>query len=159
MQSLEDEWYVVRHSGEIPEIALFSARHYLTEDAEGPRLKLSEEQWRTLVRAAEERYHEIVLRDLQQENRGSSGYRGIKRSIVNWRRFCSFCWRQRVDNRRFRNEVAATLLLYLMEELVEIGSGRREPSINCTYDELNSFALELGLAIDGLPEVIRSLCL
>ncbi len=51
---LENEWYAVRHSGEIPEIALCSAFYYLVEDRSGPRSDLNVAQSRMLVEAAEE---------------------------------------------------------------------------------------------------------
>jgi len=35
---VENECYAVRHFGEIPEIALYSALHYLTKAEENPRL-------------------------------------------------------------------------------------------------------------------------
>ena len=82
-EHLDNEWFVVRHSGEIPEIALYAARHYLTEAEDGPRLHLSRDQWGRLVDAARVRYEEIVLRDLQVDNRDTSIYRGLARSIAN----------------------------------------------------------------------------
>ena len=91
---LENEWFVVRHSGEIPEIALHSAFHYLTEDLNGPRLQLSAEEIHSLQEAAATRYQEIILRDLCYENRELTVYRGVQRAIFNWRRFVAFCERQ-----------------------------------------------------------------
>ena len=91
---LENEWFVVRHSGEIPEIALHSAFHYLTEDPNGPRLQLSVEELHSLQEAAAARYQEIILRDLCYENHKLTSYRGIQRAIFNWHRFVAFCERQ-----------------------------------------------------------------
>jgi hypothetical protein len=91
---LENEWFVVRHSGEIPEIALHSALHYLTEDLNGPRLQLSIEELHSLQEAAATRYQEIILRDLCFENHKLTIYRGIQRAIFNWYRFVAFCERQ-----------------------------------------------------------------
>jgi len=104
---LDNEWFVVRHSGEIPEIALYAARHYLTEAEDGPRLHLSPDQWGRLLDAARVRYREIVLRDLQLDNRDTSIYRGLARSIINYRRFESFCRRHGLDMQDFCREVAA----------------------------------------------------
>ena len=41
---LEEELLLVRHSGEIPEVALHASVHYLTEDPEGPGLVLADIQ-------------------------------------------------------------------------------------------------------------------
>jgi hypothetical protein len=91
---LEEEWLIVRHSGEIPEIALHSALYYLTDDPDGPRLQLSGEERESLQEAAATRYHEIIMRDLCFENRELSIYRGVRRAICNWHRFVAFCKRQ-----------------------------------------------------------------
>lgn len=100
---LEDEWLLVRHSGEIPEIALHSAFHYLTADPNGPRLQLSVEETHYLRDAAVTRYQEIIQRDLCYENRKLTVYRGVRRAIFNWHRFVVFCERQDIschDSRR-----------------------------------------------------------
>jgi len=156
--ALENEWYAVRHSGEIPEIALFSAFYYLTKDTSGPRITLTADQCQTLVEAAELRYREIVLRDIQHRNRGTGAYRGIRRSIYNWHRFETFCTRQKVDYGSFRHEVAAALLVFLAEELVDVERGERPSSINCSFLELNRFATRLGLVPEALPDCIKPLC-
>lgn len=156
---LENEWYVVRHSGEIPEIALNSALYYLAEDRNGPRRTLSPVQIRMLVEAAELRYKEIVLRDLYQKNLLKPIYRGLKRSADNWYRYEKFCLRQQVDSTSFRHEVAAALLVFLAEEVVEVERGKRLSSINCTFDELCTFAARLGLAESILPGGLEIHCL
>ena len=158
MNVLEDEWYAVRHSGEIPEVALYSALFYLSHDNSGPGLSLTSEQNRMLVEAAEIRYREIVLRDLQQANRNTTDYRGIKRSIINWQRFKTFCSRQQLDSDGFRREVAELFLLFVKEEEVEVKEGLRDSSINCTFEELCGFASQLGLSLSALPESINELC-
>ena len=94
---LEDEWLLVRHSGEIPEIALHSAFYYLTEDPNGPRLQLSVEEKHYLRDAAATRYQEIIQRDLCYENRELTVYRGVRRAIFNWHRFVVFCERQDIS--------------------------------------------------------------
>ena len=38
---MEEELLLVRHSGEIPEVALHASLHFLCDDEEGPRLILS----------------------------------------------------------------------------------------------------------------------
>lgn len=158
MDAIENEWYAVRHSGEIPEVALYSAVYYLTSDSNGPQLALTPKQSRTLIQAAEMRYHEIVLRDLQQAKRELSEYRGIQRSITNWRRYQKFCGRQQLDNSGFRREVAAHLLLFLAEEVLEVAGGR-QTVINCRWRELCDFAQEVGLPDSRLPESVKSFCL
>jgi hypothetical protein len=157
-EHLDNEWFVVRHSGEIPEIALYAARHYLTEAEDGPRLYLSRDQWGRLLDAARVRYREIVLRDLQLDNRDTSIYRGLARSIINYRRFESFCSRHGLDMQDFCREVAAALLIFLVAESAEVAGGGRKSSINCTFAELNDFACRIGLVRDSLPESMRRLC-
>ncbi len=155
---IENEWYVVRHSGEMPEVAFYSSLYFLTEADEGPRLGLSEEQIRPLKEAAAHRYREIVLRDLQQDNRQMTIYRGVSRSIINYKRYQKFSSRQQLEIKGFSGEVAAALLLFLVTEVVEVGKGLRQSVINCSFNELNSFAVEIGLVPDALPAGIASLC-
>ena len=156
---LDNEWFVVRHSGEIPEIALYAARHYLTEAEDGPRLNLAREHWERLLDAARGRYRDIVLRDLQPANRDTTIYRGVARSIINYRRFESFCRRHDLDMEDFCREVAAELLIFLVTEAAEVARGDRKPCINCTFPQLNEFACSIGLVEDTLPMSIRRLCL
>lgn len=155
---LSEEWYLVRHSGEIPEIALHASLHYLTEDPAGPRLHVTEEQRQRLVLAAQERFREIVLRDLQHGNRFRPDYRGVRRSIANYHRYRKFCSRQRCEDVPFRLEVALALLLFLAAEQVAVVKGRSRPVLNCTFVELQEFALELGLVYDKLPDSLAPLC-
>ncbi len=155
---LDNEWYLVRHSGETPEIALYSALHFLTEAEDGPRLVLTGDQLGQLKEAAAERYREIILRDLQPENRGKTIYRGIKRSIVNYQRFSCFCRRQGLDGRAFKKVVAASLLVFLARESVERTKSDRPSSLNCSFLELNDFARKVGLVEDSLPRHMEALC-
>lgn len=157
-EHLDNEWFVVRHSGEIPEIALYTARHYLTEAEDGPRLHLSRDQWARLVDAARVRYEEIVLRDLQVDNRDTSIYRGLARSIANFRRFESFCRRHGLDMQDFCREVAAALQNFLAAEAAEVAKGGRKSCINCTFTELNDFACRIGLDKESLPVSLPRLC-
>ena len=157
-QEVENEWYSVRHSGEIPEIALCSALYYLCEDRNGPCMELSQAQVNRLVDAAERRYREIVLRDLDHTNRAKPMYRGIERSIVNWYRYESFCLRRAVNTTAFKHEVAAALLVFLDEEVMDVERGIRAPSINCSFSTLLNFATRLGLTTSMLPQGLSSLC-
>jgi hypothetical protein len=142
---LEDEWYIVRHSGETPEIAFHSALYFLTRFKDGPRLSLTKEQVAWLRQAAVDRYFEIIVRDLQQINYGTSIYRGINRSIINYRRFCTFCDRQKLDRSAIQRRAAAVLLQFLEIEVAEVKGKKRRPRIDCTLATLKSFAADLGL--------------
>lgn len=155
---LEDEWFVVRHSGEMPEVAYHSALFFLTRDEEGPRLALQENEHMFLKEAAAERYREIVLRDLQAENRGTPAYRGIQRSIHNYRRFKQFCVREGLDMGRFVEKVSVSLQLILEIEAQERAEGLQSSAMNCTFAELSEFADELGLDHGMLSEELANLC-
>lgn len=156
---LDNEWFVVRHSGELPEVALHSSLYFLTEADDGPKLSLTGDQCRELQEAAVERYREIILRDLQPENRGTTMYRGVQRSIINYQRYQQFCNRQGLDMPScFVGEVAASLLLFLVTEAVDVGKGIRQSVINCTFLELNRFAVEIGLVPEMLPDGLAFLC-
>ena len=41
---IEDEVFAIRQSGEMPEVALHSARYFLEEDSQGPGLRLTPEE-------------------------------------------------------------------------------------------------------------------
>ncbi len=142
---LEDEWYLVRNSGETPEIALHSAIYFVTRAKNGPRATLTDEQFHRLREAAVQRFLEIVLRDLQHANSSTQEYRGIRRSIINFKRFGTFCERQRVDPCEVRRQAANALQVFLATELAEINCGKRPSIINCSYTELQLFAAELNV--------------
>ena len=150
-RALEDEWYGVRYSGEIPEVALCSALYYLAEDRNGPGLDLAPVHVEKLVEAAKLRYREIVLRDLNHENREKRIYRGIKRSIANWGRYKEFCNRRGVDSTSLKYEAAAALLIFLSEEIGDVERGLRAPAVNCSLEEVLDFASQLGIAASALP--------
>jgi hypothetical protein len=164
---LENEWFVVRHSGEIPEIALHSAFHYLTEDLNGPRLQLSVEEIDSLQDAAATRYQEIILRDLCYENRNFTIYRGIQRAIFNWHRFVAFCERQGIKYHNLRSTTAEAFLILLKKVAhttndPALGSTDTQPSLavvfNCSFDDLTLFGRELGIAEEQLPQEIHLFC-
>jgi len=113
---VEDEWYAVRHSGEIPEIALHSALYYLCEAEDGPRLTLSPAETRHLQRAAALRFREIVLRDMLRENLDKPIFRGLARSVINFERYENFLARSGFTDRRFRHQAAITLMIFLVQE-------------------------------------------
>ena len=155
---LEEELLLVRHSGEIPEVALHASLYFLCEDEGGPRLRLTPEEIGSLEEAALARYREIILRDLDVANRDLSLFRGIRRANHNWYRFVRFSDTIGQPYGEFRLAAAKALLCYLRLELEEVGSGRRSPSINCSADALLTFALAMGIDPSELPESWPCLC-
>ncbi len=158
-EQIENEWYIVRNSGETPEIAYHSAIYYLSRAHDGPRICLNEKQIELLKKAAIDRYEEIVLRDLQHDNCTKSIYRGIGRSIINYRRFCTFCARQYLEVGRVRNQAAAALQVFLETEIEQLQRLNRPSIINCTYKELQGYAVELGVELGSRCEVLEKHCL
>lgn len=155
---LAEEWLLVRHSGELPEVALHGGLFYLGEDAQGPRLVLTREEIACLQQAALARYQEIILRDLDTANRDRSLFRGIRRAHHNWYRLVRFCDKFQHDADGFRTLAAKALLSYLEMEQGEVCSGARAPSINCTAEAVRTFALALGVEPSSLPEGWKQLC-
>lgn len=157
-EMLENEWYIVRYSGETPEIAYNSAIYQLCRAQDGPRVDLTEAQLTLLRDAAVERFTEIILRDLQHSNSRQSIYRGICRSIVNYRRFCVFCSRQNLTVSRVRRQTSEALLVFLKTELTQLQIQNRSTIINCTYPELQSFAEQLGVELGAMAPAVAALC-
>ena len=157
-QILEDELLIVRHSGEIPEIAYHATIHYLTEDPEGPGLTLTDAEVMSLQDGALARAREIVLRDLDPANRDLTIYRGIKRTIYNWQRWQDFLARLGRNDAEFRQEVRGALVAFLAQEKKDVQSGARASSINCTVEELAVIARELGCRDGELPAGWQELC-
>ncbi len=156
---LADEWLMVRHSGEIPEITLHSSLHYLTEDKDGPGLTLSEKEFSSLKEAALERYHEIILRDICVENYHKTIYRGVRRSLYNLQRCQAFAARQSVECDALRETVAQALLLFLQQGSRAAGKDLPQNFINCSMKELEELTQELGLTVEQLPAQIAQFCL
>jgi len=159
-QILEDELLIVRDSGEIPEIALHATLHYLSNDPEGPELTLTDTELRSLQDAALARCREIVLRDLDPDNRDLSIYRGIKRSIYNWNRLQAFCGRLERRQDGFQGVVLTALRTFLGREVEDVAAGVRSSSINCTAEELLDFCRCLGcddaeMFLTGWQELCR----
>lgn len=155
---LEEEWLLVRHSGEIPEVALHASLYYLSEDDKGPRLALTPEEIRLLEEAALTRYREIILRDLDVSNRDLPLFRGVRRANHNWYRFGRFSDKVGRTSETFRVLAAEALLDYLRVELEELAAGTRVSSINCTAAALLTFAIALGIEPAHLPENWARLC-
>ena len=156
---LENEWYIVRHSGETPEIAYNSAVYFLTRAKDGPRIQLSRQQYETLKQAAVSRYGEIVLRDLLHSNHDKPIYRGVERSRVNFARFCAFCRRQQVNETRVRHKAKEAMLVFLETELQRLQDGRSQSIINCSYSDLEDYASSLGVVFDNKFQALEKYCL
>lgn len=155
---LAEEVLIVRHSGEIPEIAFHGSLYYLCEDPAGPRLTLSREDLDLLRGQVVARYREIMLRDLTPENRDARLYRGLKRCIFNWERLGKFCLRQTLKVEDLRREIAEALCSFLCREADEVRSGLRKSCLNCTWAELAGFAEKLGVGPERLPEDLEKWC-
>ncbi len=158
VQILEDELLIVRHSGEIPEIALYATIHYLQEGPEGPQLTLTDVELHVLQDAALDRCREIVLRDLDPENRDLSLYRGIRRTLYNWDRMQAFCGRIGRRQDAFKDIVRQALVEFLRREADDVAAGRWSSCINCTAEELVEFARELSCDPDRFPLGWQDLC-
>jgi len=154
---LAEELLIVRHSGEIPEIAFHGSLYYLCEDPAGPQLTLSQEELNLLRQQAVARYREILLRDLSPENRDARIYRGLKRCIFNWERLGKFCVRQEMTVEDVRREIAEALRCFLRQEADEVRAGLRQSCLNCTREELDAFAREIGVLPEQMPEGLEML--
>ena len=155
---LAEELLIVRHSGEIPEIAFHGSLYYLCEDPAGPRLTLGQRELDLLRQQVVARYREILLRDLSPENRDARIYRGLKRCIFNWGRLRKFCARQEMKiEEALRLEIAEALRCFLRQETGEVRAGLRHSCLNCTREELDAFAREIGVLPEQMPEGIEML--
>lgn len=155
---IAEEALMVEHSGEIPEVAYHSSLYYLTEDPEGPALRLDVNDTLLLKLAVAERYRTIILRDLKSQNRDKRIYRGLARCSVNWQRLLKFCTRENMEIETYRVEIAAGLQSFLQHELADVQSGRRSSCINCPVQEIEKLAGSLGLLKADLPEGWQVLC-
>ncbi|MBL4902998.1 MAG: hypothetical protein JKY62_10140 [Desulfocapsa sp.] len=156
---LTDEWLIVRHSGEIPEITFHSSVYFLTEDGDGPGLVLAEDELVGLKDAAILRYQEIILRDISLENFHKTIYRGVRRSLYNWHRYKAFVERQSIQSDDFYKTAAPALLLFLEQGVVAAGKDVPVNFINCSYQELLELAEEFGVTVDQLPADVAQFCL
>lgn len=155
---VEDEWYGVRYSGEIPEVAFHSALHYLSCDDDGPGVELTKKQISHLVDAVKQRYIDIILRDLLPVNKHTGSYRGVRRSLINWKRFVLFCEQYDLDDGPLRRVVGETLSEFLEYELKEYDRDGNNITLNCTWEELLEYIHLLDLKAEHLPDGSRKLC-
>ena len=156
---VEDEWYAVRYSGEIPEVAYHGALFHLTKEHKGPQIELSLDQQDRLLEAVALRYLDITLRDLLPENKDTGGYRGLKRSYINWQRFLLFCERYSIDVEVYRKMIAAALTDLLQHENRLMERGEPGGEVNCSLAELLSFMELVGLNSADLPASLTNCCL
>ena len=155
---IEEEAFVIKHSGEIPEVTLHESLYYLTQDPEGPGLSLNGKDILPLKLAVVGRYRTIILRDLEPKNRDERSYRGLARCAANWQRLLKFCRREGLDSAAIRDETAAALQNFLQKELSDVQSGGRSSCLNCPYMEIERLVKDLGLAPDSLPDGWQDLC-
>ncbi len=148
---LEDELIMIRNSGEIPEVALHNAVHYLTRDAAGPGLALRPGEIRRMQEAVLQRYRRIILRDLNPRLRDKQVYRGIARSIINWERLCRFAVRAKFTLREPKTEIAMALGAFLEQEVMDVAAGRRDTCVNCDLEQLQTFSAAVGFDLRRLP--------
>lgn len=157
-ETLEDEWLIVRNSGEIPEITYHSSLYYLEKDPLGPQLELNAAQKQYLKDAAVERYQEIILRDIQLDNFTKTIYRGVRRSIYNWHRYQAFCVRQELECQQFQEEVRAALLLFIEQGKTAAGKDLPQRFLNCSEVELQKFMEDLAIDKTQIPDDIALYC-
>lgn len=153
---VEDEWYAVRYSGEIPEVAYHGAVFHLTEAVNGPRIELNRSHQARLLEAVTQRYLEITLRDLLPENKERSGYRGLKRSYINWQRFLIFCERNGINGGFYQETIGAALTEFLQHEAGMVKAGEVHTELNCSYEELLSYTQLLGLDLGIIPAAVKN---
>ncbi len=155
---IDDELLIVRHSGEIPEIILCASLYYLQDDSEGPGLVIDEDELRYLQDEGLARSREIILRDLDPDNRDLGLYRGVKRSIANYRRHHNFLVRLGRKDEDIRAVTAQAFLDFVCRELEDNQSGLRASSLNCTLVELLDFMDTLKISPTLLPAGWEKLC-
>ena len=154
----DDELLIVRHSGEIPEVALHGSLFFLAADPDGPGLKLSPDKILALKKMAVQRYQEIIARDLDPENRDQGIYRGLTRCIANWQRLALFCLKEDFWVEALRKETAKLLISFMKNEVNDVLRKKKSSSINCHQAELENFAAELDLQPEDLPTGWTELC-
>ncbi len=147
----EAEW--IEESGETPEVAFYESVFYLTEKEDGPKLTLSPSDIKLLENAVIYRYKNIILRDLDYTNRGSTVFRGIKRAIINYERLKKYQSRKNKVVSGQKEEISRVLAEYMVRECRDISEGRLYTTINYNREKLEGFAKELGVNIN--PECLE----
>ena len=157
-QYLADERLIIKHSGEIPEVAFHGSLYYLTEDPDGPGLEISRADMAGLEEMVVARYRTILLRDLDPENRDKRIYRGLARCAANWRRLRNFARGKEINIEPVRAEAAQKLLHFLGLLARERKNGSRSFTINCSARTLFELAEDFGLERELLPEDVEQFC-
>lgn len=142
---LEEEVFIIEDSGEMPEVAMHSSIHFLSNDPDGPGLTLAEDDLLPLKKAVVNRYQTIILRDLNPANRTKSIYRGLQRSAVNWQRMKLFAERENLEIDAVRHSVGRALTSFLEAELHRIAHPDETTCINCSMETLHEFAADVGI--------------
>jgi hypothetical protein len=155
---IEEEIFIVLHSGEIPEVTYHGSLYYLGEDPTGPGLLLNSDDTSLLKQAVVKRYRAIILRDIDPENRDKRIYRGLARCIANWQRLLKFCAKEKLDFQIIQNEAATALKEFLNNEIDDVLNGDRSSCINCSAKEIETLINSLGLSMVDLPERWQELC-
>ncbi len=155
---VEEEAFLIEHSGEIPEVALHGSIHYLTADPDGPCISLTQVEEERLRQAVLNRYRFIILRDLNPRNRDKSIYRGVERAIVNWRRMRKFADKHGYRLEETAREIARAVSAFLERELQDVSSGSRETCLNCSLEELRWFLMDLGAGEERLISEVERVC-
>ena len=141
----EVDW--IENSGEMPEVAFYESLYYLTEEEEGPKLILTSSDIKLLEDAVVNRFKTIILRDLEFANRRSSIFRGLKRAIINYNRLKKYQKKKNRVDIDLKKEIGCSLIEYIRCECEDISDKRHYRTINCTIEELEQFAEELGVNI------------
>ncbi len=155
---LADEELIIRDGGEMPEVTFHSCLFYLTKDAEGPQIRLDEEDLLQLKEAVLQGYHRIILRDLLPENRDQGFYRGLERCRLNWQRLARFCECEQLEIEGLRGQIIVALKNFMLLEVAEIRAGIRCSSVNCSAQALSSWLDNLGLESEELPTGWQNIC-
>jgi hypothetical protein len=117
---------------------------------------LTRRQHDRLLEAVIQRYIEITTRDLLPENKQTGGYRGLRRSYINWQRFLIFCERNAINGVFYQETIGAALTEFLQHEagLVKVGEVLTE--LNCSYEELLNYIQLLDLDVESIPTAVKN---
>ncbi len=144
MENIRDEVLeeaeIIKHSGEIPEVAYWNSIYYLCEDKDGPQMVLKQEEKKILKKAVIERYLIIIKRDLSFENIGKPFYRGLKRAIINWQRLLNF-----LKKEGFSEEAPRLFVLEHLKKFLQDVS-LHKINLDVSIEELSEFVANLGLS-------------
>ncbi len=146
---IADEAFLLVEGGEMPEVAFHSAVYYLTQDEEGPFLKLRDQDIAPLKEAVVERYRIIVLRDLYPENKTKAMYRGVERSAANWLRLQLYAEREKRDISLIKSQAAQALGDFLRHEYDAVIRRGEASCLNCSQARLAAYAKSLGVVLEN----------